>query len=33
MNELNFRAERALTGPQVMDITNMTAVINLNKAK
>lgn len=32
MNESNFRAERALTGPQVMDITNMIAVINLNKA-
>lgn len=32
MNELNFRAERALTGPQVMDITNMIAVSNLNKA-
>lgn len=32
MNESNFRAERDLTGPQVMDITNMIAVINSNKA-
>lgn len=31
MNESNFRAERDLTGPQVMDITNMIAVINSNK--